>query len=621
MSNKAGTNGGQPPIPGQPAARNEGDVTNTDNAEKQKDFCRDFIWGQCNKGAQCKYRHELVFEVMKKTLKFCHDFQNSSGCTRELCTYLHASKDEQSLFKATGQLPQVLLQRHANMSAASGAETIPQIALYIQESLAGPPPPPPPPPLPVTNPVAVSIAPLAPGPVYPRPHMTIAPMAPRPAPMMPIQQPPPPPPPTTAQSTPVRQRAPVFTVSAQPAYPPANPGYSMPQPPPPVIPLYDASKPPPPLMAMHSQQASGTSKRRPDDETITAPPNKVKKGEEAKTADLLCEQCVQRELRIEALRKQLDGISEEEEYETLMYRKKFDEYEQLKEILKSLISTDLFQKFIQDNVEGTPQNTFQNLFTQSAFSTGVSTVPNHFLLQLMDYVMTDSRGVDLTPTQSQPFDETFIQALSSLPRKPNPVKIIYNNHNHNNSNSNNSTNNAPPEVLQTLVDILRQYNASDKSPPPESNPDINKNATTSNSTINGSQHYSNRQEAPAPVTVTVNSNHMFPSQPGTGVPGVSNAQVFAPQAPSAPPPYQPYQPMPPTGHYYPPPYTPMGMPAAHDIHTTKPHVPVTLAPAPPPPAPLAPTPLAPAAPPAPAPLHQPTHYTMGRYPPPYYRHQ
>ncbi|XP_052746972.1 zinc finger CCCH domain-containing protein 10-like [Bicyclus anynana] len=238
MSNKTGTNGGQPPIQGQPAARNEGDVTNTDNAEKQKDFCRDFIWGQCNKGAQCKYRHELVFEVMKKTLKFCHDFQNSSGCTRELCTYLHASKDEQCLFKATGQLPQVLLQRHANMSAASGAETVPQIALYIQESLAGPPPPPPPPPLPVTNPVAVSIAPLAPGPVYPRPHMTIAPMAPRPAPMMPIQQPPPPPPPTTAPSTSVRQRAPVFTVSAQPAYPPAtNPGYSMPQPPSPVIPL------------------------------------------------------------------------------------------------------------------------------------------------------------------------------------------------------------------------------------------------------------------------------------------------------------------------------------------------------------------------------------------------
>lgn len=71
------------------------------------------------------------------------------------------------------------------------------------------------------------------------------------------------------------------------------------------------------------------------------------------------------------------------------------------------------------------------------------------------------------PSQPLSFDETLVQALSALSRKANPVKIIYapthhnnstnhsTNHNHNSNNNNNSSN-APVEVIQTFMDIIRQ---------------------------------------------------------------------------------------------------------------------------------------------------------------------
>lgn len=67
------------------------------------------------------------------------------------------------------------------------------------------------------------------------------------------------------------------------------------------------------------------------------------------------------------------------------------------------------------------------------------------------------------PSQPASFDDTLVQALSALSRKANPVKIIYQpNYNNNTTNStNNSTNhnnstNAPVEVFQTFMDIIRQ---------------------------------------------------------------------------------------------------------------------------------------------------------------------
>ncbi|XP_039763565.1 actin cytoskeleton-regulatory complex protein PAN1-like isoform X2 [Pararge aegeria] len=724
MSSRTGPNGCQPPLPGQSASTCENeDVTNTENVEKEKDFCRDFIWGQCNKGAQCKYRHELVFEVMKKTLKFCHDFQNSAGCSRELCTYLHATKEEQSLFKSTGQLPRVLAERHANMSAAA-AETIPQIALYIQESYAGPPPPPPPPPLPAVS-APASVAPAA---AFPRPPVvSVAPIAPRP--VMPIGQPPlppPPPPPPTVPTTSVRQQAPVFTA------PPPTAPFTMAHPPP-SIPVYDSSKPPPPIMPAHAQiKSSEPTKRKAsnDDSNVRI---KMKKGEDETIADQLCENCVQRELRIDAIKKQLEAINEEEEYGTLDYKKKIEEYQNLKEILKSLISTDLFQKFVEENVEGIPQNQSNNtIFDEEPSNAGVSTVPNQFLLQLLEYMMGDAKGVDLgahknqsnntmfnpaalasgTPknqsnnmynhgalasgtsqnqsnntmynqaalasgahknqsnntmfnpaalasgthknqsnntmfnpaasasgtsqnqsnntmynhgalasgalknqsnntlfnqaalasvtAQQKSFDESLIQALSSLAGESNPVKIKHNN-----------KNNASPEILQTFLDILQQINSTDETAPAEVN--TSNNASSNNSNISDSQQYSNRQDIP----VSSVSSSRFPPPTAHGV--ATSPAFLQPQVAPAPPPYQHYQPMPPAGLYYPSPFAGAhtGMQMAQDSQAMRAHVPLVMPPAPPPPVSFAPT-----AAPAPPPVHQPSHYAMERYPPPYYpRHQ
>ncbi|XP_039764124.1 uncharacterized protein LOC120636630 [Pararge aegeria] len=687
MSSRTGPNGCQPPLPGQSASTCENeDVTNTENVEKEKDFCRDFIWGQCNKGAQCKYRHELVFEVMKKTLKFCHDFQNSAGCSRELCTYLHATKEEQSLFKSTGQLPRVLAERHANMSAAA-AETIPQIALYIQESYAGPPPPPPPPPLPAVS-APASVAPAA---AFPRPPVvSVAPIAPRP--VMPIGQPPlppPPPPPPTVPTTSVRQQAPVFTA------PPPTAPFTMAHPPP-SIPVYDSSKPPPPIMPAHAQiKSSEPTKRKAsnDDSNVRI---KMKKGEDETIADQLCENCVQRELRIDAIKKQLEAINEEEEYGTLDYKKKIEEYQNLKEILKSLISTDLVQKFVEENVEvgensyyikryikdighrtcictpllaclsslitdfgyklkidsllrltsvphtGISQNQSNNntIFDQEPFNAGVSTVTmlikfingyirflneffaiyfreslkiNPIILYLMkNRQMQEPIKINpiihcsikqryLVTAQQKSFDESLIQALSSLAGESNPVKIKHNN-----------KNNASPEILQTFLDILQQINSTDETAPAEVN--TSNNASSNNSNISDSQQYSNRQDIP----VSSVSSSRFPPPTAHGV--ATSPAFLQPQVAPAPPPYQHYQPMPPAGLYYPSPFAgahTAGMQMAQDSQAMRAHVPLVMPPAPPPPVSFAPT-----AAPAPPPVHQPSHYAMERYPPPYYpRHQ
>lgn len=109
-----------------------------------KNICRDFLWGKCNKFLNCKKRHELDIEEMRKVIKFCHNYQNRAGCSG--CSYIHGTKEEQILFNNEGQLPRQLAERHESMAAAS-----------IQVFLAPPPPPPvmappPPPPPPVFHP-------------------------------------------------------------------------------------------------------------------------------------------------------------------------------------------------------------------------------------------------------------------------------------------------------------------------------------------------------------------------------------------------------------------------------------------------------------------------------------
>lgn len=65
---------------------------------------------------ECKFRHELIFEEMKDILVFCHDYQNNVPCSKSVCTYLHASSDEEALFYAIGAMPRVLVERLAAVS-------------------------------------------------------------------------------------------------------------------------------------------------------------------------------------------------------------------------------------------------------------------------------------------------------------------------------------------------------------------------------------------------------------------------------------------------------------------------------------------------------------------------
>ncbi|XP_064076433.1 protein diaphanous homolog 1-like [Vanessa tameamea] len=554
MSNKNEQNGRQPPLPGQPPPSLDNEVNNENvptSTNDKMEICRNFVWGSCNKNTQCKFRHELDFEEMKKILKFCHDYQNPPGCTREHCTYLHTTKEEESLFFATGQLPRVLAERHSNMSAAA-AETIPQIALFIQESFVGPPPPPPPPPAPapVVAPTPVASAPL--------------PTARQAPPMLPMQQlPPPPPPPPVSTAVPIQQHASVF--QAPPAVQVNTPAYAMNTPPPPMLLMFDASRPPPPIPS-HVPTKKNVIKR-PSPTNFDAQPKK-RKVEEPKVADARCVQCVQRDIRLETCKQEMDKLCSEEEYNTLIYKKKLEEYQNRKELLRSLVSNDLF-RLIEEYVEGVPQLQVHDVLTQlnqTPFVSGTSSVPKQFLLQLMEYVLENSR-VDAVPSSPLRLDESLLQSLS---RRTNSAGL------------------SSPDVLQTFMEILRQSNAPERVQATEVPGTIPRCSTLTTSTsTNGLQRFSNGQSRETQV------NRMVPPPPQVALP---------------PPPSYHHYPAPPSRLYYPPPFP---VPSTGGAVATS-----QLTRAPPPPAPAPPS--APAPPPAPS-CHS---YTATRYPPPFYqRHQ
>lgn len=165
--------------PSDPRLRN----SSTASASDQQDgTCRDYVWGICTKGSQCKYRHVLNPETMKTILKFCHDFQNRAGCTRQGCTYLHTTNAEETLFLTSGVIPKVLRERYA---AAN---------MYYNECVSQPPPPPPP--LPTANVLQAVVTQQPP---------------PLPAPLPSLLAPPPPPPPPTISAAPALVTPPVFT--------------------------------------------------------------------------------------------------------------------------------------------------------------------------------------------------------------------------------------------------------------------------------------------------------------------------------------------------------------------------------------------------------------------------
>lgn len=79
-------------------------------------ICRDFLRNVCKRGAHCRYRHpslnssassQIALAASRSTVEpvFCHDFQNTSGCQRPTCRFVHCTREQEETWKLTGRLP------------------------------------------------------------------------------------------------------------------------------------------------------------------------------------------------------------------------------------------------------------------------------------------------------------------------------------------------------------------------------------------------------------------------------------------------------------------------------------------------------------------------------------
>ncbi|XP_053210082.1 zinc finger CCCH domain-containing protein 10-like [Panonychus citri] len=88
------------------------------------EVCRDFLRNVCRRGANCRYRHperNEAEELGKKVdLIFCHDYQNKE-CRRSNCRFIHCTKQEEDIYRATGKLPVYLIEKlsYSRHSASS----------------------------------------------------------------------------------------------------------------------------------------------------------------------------------------------------------------------------------------------------------------------------------------------------------------------------------------------------------------------------------------------------------------------------------------------------------------------------------------------------------------------
>ncbi|CAH2228365.1 jg19652 [Pararge aegeria aegeria] len=94
---------------------------------------------------------------------------------------------------------------------------------------------------------------------------------------------------------------------------------------------------------------------------------------------------------------------------------------------------------------GIPQNQSNNtIFDEEPSNAGA-------LKNQSNNTLFNQAALASVTAQQKSFDESLIQALSSLAGESNPVKIKHNN-----------KNNASPEILQTFLDILQQSKSYNK---------------------------------------------------------------------------------------------------------------------------------------------------------------
>ncbi|KAJ2954549.1 hypothetical protein O0L34_g2833 [Tuta absoluta] len=497
-------NGRQPPLSNRSMLLADPRVGNV--SDQQRPLCRKYVWGTCTKGIHCRFRHDLDIEEMKKILKFCHDFQNKQGCGRVDCTYLHASKEEETLFRSENEIPRVLLERYAALAEASNTmqnfEGVPQMMMFV----TAPPPPPPPP----AQPMPGAAAPPPPPPPQPAPVYA------------PIQQPPPPPPPPTVPPTSLVQSAPIFTGPPPPQSRPMI--FPISQPPPAPVAIFDASVPPPPLPV---EVKNGAVKRRMECE---AGPSKIRKPEGPKVAENHCDHCVQRELRIDVYKQKMDEIHCELLYQSLVYKKKLKEYEAAKGFLRGLVGTE-FYRILEDYIEGgLPQ--VQDILAQLS--------SNHI-----------GRMSTLSPTLLLDDPLSSITSMSTLTPSVNPSSELVHTLIEFLSKSNTERDTRPDSDNRTSTSSSIIVNTSINGFNRSSNGQLT-DVTSPTASMSASSSNISRFAA-TPASATPRS---YPSGSGAGPSGIS-ASTAATPAPPAPafPPYQPGIPPPTNRPYYSQPYS------------------------------------------------------------------
>ena len=88
----------------------------------QSNVCRDFLRNVCKRGAHCRYWHpppDVAVDVV-----FCHDFQNA-GCRRVDCRFVHCTREDEEMYRRTGQLPTSFSSGGTKSGAVTGSGDVP----------------------------------------------------------------------------------------------------------------------------------------------------------------------------------------------------------------------------------------------------------------------------------------------------------------------------------------------------------------------------------------------------------------------------------------------------------------------------------------------------------------
>ena len=104
--------------------RTKVDVGGGDVVGGPSNICRDFLRNVCKRGAHCRYWHPPPDVAVDVDVVFCHDFQNA-GCRRVDCRFVHCTREDEELYRRTGQLPTSAPVAAARSCALTGSGDVP----------------------------------------------------------------------------------------------------------------------------------------------------------------------------------------------------------------------------------------------------------------------------------------------------------------------------------------------------------------------------------------------------------------------------------------------------------------------------------------------------------------